>query len=64
MNFLISSLQSFMTLIETENFTQAAEKGFMTNPTLTKIIQRLENNLGEKLLIRNNQKVELTQAGQ
>jgi DNA-binding transcriptional LysR family regulator len=36
-----------MTLVETENFTQAAEKGFMTHPTLTKIIQRLEDNIGE-----------------
>ncbi|WP_350617389.1 LysR family transcriptional regulator [Pseudomonas sp. HY7a-MNA-CIBAN-0227] len=59
----MSSLQNFMTLVKTENFTQAAEKGFMTHPTLTKLIQRLENNLGEKLLIRNNQKVELTQTG-
>ncbi|AZG33725.1 LysR family transcriptional regulator [Shewanella psychromarinicola] len=64
MNIPIKNLQSFLTLVETENFTRAAEKCFMTQPTLTKIIQRLEDNMGEKLLIRNNQKVELTQAGQ
>jgi len=64
MNIPIKNLQSFLTLVATENFTRAAEKCFMTQPTLTKIIQRLEDNVGEKLLIRNNQKVELTQAGQ
>jgi DNA-binding transcriptional LysR family regulator len=47
MNIPIKNLQSFLTLVETENFTQAAEKCFMTQPTLTKIIQRLEDNLGE-----------------
>ncbi|MEJ6519813.1 MULTISPECIES: LysR family transcriptional regulator [Shewanella] len=64
MNIPIKTLQCFLTLVETENFTRAAEKCFITQPTLSKIIQRLEESLGETLLIRNNQKVELTQAGQ
>ncbi|QDE29970.1 MULTISPECIES: LysR family transcriptional regulator [Shewanella] len=63
MNIPIKNLQSFLTLVETENFTRAAQKCFMTQPTLTKIIQRLEHDVGEQLLVRNNQKVELTQAG-
>jgi DNA-binding transcriptional LysR family regulator len=64
MNIPIKTLQCFLILVETENFTRAAEKCFITQPTLSKIIQRLEESLGETLLIRNNQKVELTQAGQ
>ncbi|MCG9697871.1 LysR family transcriptional regulator [Shewanella sp. Isolate11] len=64
MNISIKNLQYFLTLVESANFTKAAEKSFITQPTLSKIIQRLEDNLGEKLLHRNNQKVELTQAGQ
>ncbi|MCP3129697.1 LysR family transcriptional regulator [Shewanella sp. KJ2020] len=64
MNIPIKTLQCFLTLVETENFTRAAQKCFITQPTLSKIIQRLEESLGETLLIRNNQKVELTQAGQ
>lgn len=64
MNIPIKTLQCFLTLVETENFTRAAKKCFITQPTLSKIIQRLEESLGETLLIRNNQKVELTQAGQ
>ncbi|EGM71425.1 LysR family transcriptional regulator [Shewanella sp. HN-41] len=64
MNIPIKTLQCFLILVETENFTRAAQKCFITQPTLSKIIQRLEESLGETLLIRNNQKVELTQAGQ
>lgn len=64
MNIPIKTLQCFLILVETENFTRAAQKCFITQPTLSKIIQRLEESVGETLLIRNNQKVELTQAGQ
>lgn len=63
MNIPIKSLRCFLTIVETENFTRAAQKCFMTQPTLSKIIQRIEDNIGEQLLIRNNQSVELTQAG-
>lgn len=50
MNIPIKTLQCFLTLVETENFTRAAEKCFITQPTLSKIIQRLEESLGETLL--------------
>ncbi|MCL1156977.1 LysR family transcriptional regulator [Shewanella inventionis] len=63
MNISIKNLRCFLTLVETENFTRAAQKSFMTQPTLSKIIQRIEDNIGEQLLIRSNQSVELTQAG-
>ncbi|MCL1106913.1 LysR family transcriptional regulator [Shewanella algicola] len=63
MNIPIKSLRCFLTIVEAENFTRAAQKCFMTQPTLSKIIQRIEDNVGEQLLIRNNQSVELTQAG-
>lgn len=63
MNIPIRTLQCFLTLIEVGNFTRAAERMYLTQPTLTKMIQRLEENLEQQLLIRNNQKVELTQAG-
>ncbi len=63
MNIPIKTLQCFLTLVETGNFTRAAEQLYLTQPTISKMIQRLEDNLGQQLLIRNNQKVELTQAG-
>lgn len=63
MNIPIKTLQYYLVLVESANFTRAAEKCFITQPTLSKIIQRLEESLGQQLLHRNNQKVELTQAG-
>ena len=56
MNIPIKTLQCFLTLVETENFTRAAQKCFITQPTLSKIIQRLEESLGETLLIQNTVK--------
>ncbi len=52
-----------MTLLEVGNYTRAAEKLHLTQPTLSKMIQRLEDNLEQPLLIRNNQKVIATEAG-
>ncbi|PKG55285.1 MULTISPECIES: LysR family transcriptional regulator [unclassified Shewanella] len=63
MNIQIKSLHCFLTLVEVGNYTRAAEKLHLTQPTLTKMIQRLEDNLGQPLLIRNNQKVIATEAG-
>ncbi|QQX80898.1 LysR family transcriptional regulator [Shewanella sp. KX20019] len=63
MNIQIKNLHCFVTLVEMGNYTRAAEKLHLTQPTLTKMIQRLEENLGQPLLIRNNQKVIATEAG-
>ncbi|QDF68221.1 LysR family transcriptional regulator [Shewanella sp. SNU WT4] len=63
MNVPLKSLRCFLTLAEMGNYTRAAEKLFLTQPTLTKLIQRLEESLGEPLLVRNNQRVALTPAG-
>ncbi|WP_108944567.1 LysR family transcriptional regulator [Shewanella halifaxensis] len=64
MNVQIKNLYCFLTLVEVGNYTRAAEKLHLTQPTLTKIIQRLEEHLQQPLLIRNNQKVIATEAGQ
>ncbi|ABZ75284.1 transcriptional regulator, LysR family [Shewanella halifaxensis HAW-EB4] len=63
MNIQIKSLHCFVTLLEVGNYTRAAEKLHLTQPTLSKMIQRLEENLEQPLLIRNNQKVIATEAG-
>ncbi|QSX34270.1 LysR family transcriptional regulator [Shewanella avicenniae] len=64
MNVPIKTLHCFLRLVEIGNFTRAAEQLYLTQPTLSKMIQRLEETLDQQLLIRSNQKVELTQAGQ
>lgn len=63
MNIQIKSLHCFITLLEVGNYTRAAERLHLTQPTLTKMIQRLEEHLEQPLLIRNNQKVIATEAG-
>ena len=46
-----------------KNMTRAAEKLYMSQPALTKAIQRLENELSLKLFLRSQKGVELTSEG-
>ena len=46
----ISALQQFLVLAETLNFTQAAEKCFVTQPTLSRKIAVLENETAGKVM--------------
>ena len=59
----ISALQQFLVLAETLNFTQAAEKCFVTQPTLSRKIAVLENELGVRLFVRSRKSVMLTEEG-
>ena len=53
-----------VTLAEYLNFSRAAAKLFITQPTLSQQIRRLESDLGFPLFRRNTKKVELTEAGE
>lgn len=57
-------LQIFMTVAEKENFSRAAEKHHMTQPAVSQYIRALEEQVGSKLLDRNNKYVHLNKAGQ
>ena len=46
----ISALQQFLVLAETLNFTQAAEKCFVTQPTLSRKIAVLENETAGRVM--------------
>ncbi|MBC1457648.1 LysR family transcriptional regulator [Listeria newyorkensis] len=46
-------LQTFMAVFEAKNFTQAAEKLFISQPTVSLHIQKLEELTGSELFIRN-----------
>lgn len=59
----ISALQQFLVLAETLNFTQAAEKCFVTQPTLSRKIAVLENELGVRFFVRSRKSVMLTAEG-
>lgn len=60
----IKQLESFVAVVNHKSFSRAAEKLFMTQPTITNHIQKLEEELETALLNRTNKKVSLTKAGE
>lgn len=59
----IRTLQNFLTAAREENITKAAEILHITQPTLSRQIKSLEEELGQKLFIRHSFHIELTEAG-
>lgn len=59
----IKTLQNFLTVAREENMTKAAEILHITQPTLSRQIKSLEEELGQKLFIRHSFCIELTDAG-
>lgn len=58
------SLKLFLDIAQTRSFIRTAEKNYMTASTLTRHIQRIEDEIGQPLFIRDNRHVLLTQAGE
>lgn len=56
-------LEYFTEIAATKNISRAAERLGISQPTLSMAIQRLETNIGAKLLIRSKTGVQLTRAG-
>jgi DNA-binding transcriptional LysR family regulator len=57
------SLQVFATVVSERSFSRAAEKLFRTQPAVSLALQRLEAELGEKLINRSAKDFVLTDAG-
>lgn len=59
----IRVLRYFLTVAREENITKAAEKLHITQPTLSRQLRQLEEELGKTLLKRGNYNVKLTRDG-
>lgn len=59
----LKTLEAFVTLAQTLNFTEAAERLFISQSAISRQIGRLEDELDTELLLRNRREVELTPAG-
>lgn len=64
MNNELSGMKAFVTVAELGSFSKAAEVLNLTQPALTRKIQKIENNLNTTLFERTTRKITLTQAGQ
>ncbi len=56
-------LQAFLTVATEKSFSRAGEKLLRTQPAVSLAVQRLENELGEKLIDRSGKELLLTDAG-
>lgn len=60
----IRSAQLFQHLASSLNFSKTSEQMYVSPPTLTRVIQRLEAELATELFFRDKRSVKLTVAGQ
>jgi DNA-binding transcriptional LysR family regulator len=57
-------IRYFLALCDTLNFRRAAERCNVSQPSLTRAIQKLEQGLGEELIRREHRRTHLTELGQ
>jgi LysR family hydrogen peroxide-inducible transcriptional activator len=60
----LHQLRYFIAVASLRNFSRAAERCHVSQPSLSQQIMKLEDELGERLLERTKRKVELTPAGE
>lgn len=61
---LIHNYVYFLKIIEYGNISRAAESLYISQPSLTKYLQRLEDKVGAKLIDRDQTPIKLTTAGE
>ncbi|MCX7779437.1 MAG: LysR family transcriptional regulator [Negativicutes bacterium] len=59
----ITHLEYFLEVVRQGSFSKAAAALHVTQPSISKMIQSLEDELGATLIIRNAKQIELTDAG-
>jgi DNA-binding transcriptional LysR family regulator len=63
MDIELADLEALLTLAETLHFGRAADRLHVSQPALSKRIQRMEARIGGPLLVRGYRDVQLTEAG-
>lgn len=58
----LKHLNYFVAVAEAGSFTQAARKLHVTQPSLSKMVRLLEEDLGAQLIDRSSKQIELTDA--
>src|SRR5256885_12395538 len=56
-------LRCFLAVAEAENFTRAAKRLRISQPSMSQAIAQLERALGAALFVRSGRRVQLTEAG-
>ena len=59
----LRTMRYFLAVAREENMTRAAELLHVTQPTLSKALKSLEEELGKKLFVRHSFHIELTEEG-
>jgi len=62
--FQLRQLKIFIAAVETLSFTQAAKRVHLSQPSVTEQIRALEESVGQTLFNRQNNRLQLTPAGQ
>lgn len=62
-NLSVDFLRSFVTIAQTGSYTQCAERLNRTQPAISLQVKKLEEFVGKKLIIRENNRLTLTLAG-
>jgi len=60
----VRALRYFVEVVRQQSFTRAAERLYVTQPTISKMLRQLEEELDCTLLIREGRKLHLTDTGQ
>lgn len=59
----IKALRYFIEVVRRQSFTRAADALFVTQPTISKMVKQLEEELGMQLIIREGRSFQLSDAG-
>ena len=60
---LLKQMQYFVSIVEENSFTEAAEKNFISQSAISQAMNSLEDDLGVKLIERKNRSFQVTTSG-